>query len=84
MGENFRVTHYNDPVPRLQPAKMGFAHYTTEVYLGGKNNIKVALSDILHLDASTASKGTEQFTIVDVQAHRCYFNNISACYLANQ
>lgn len=83
LGENFRVTHYNDPVPRLPPTVMGFAHYIPEVYLSGKNNIKVTLSDILHLDASTTSKGTEQFTIVDVQAHRWYFNNISACYLAN-
>jgi hypothetical protein len=62
---------------------MGFAHYTPEIYLSGKNQVKVALSDILTLDASTASKGTEQFTIVDVEAHRWYFNNISACYMAN-
>ncbi|QDS76738.1 hypothetical protein FKW77_001301 [Venturia effusa] len=82
-GENFRVTHYNDPVPRLPPTVMGFAHYHPEIYLSGKNNVKVAPSDILYLDASAVSKGTEQFTAVDVDAHRWYFNNISACYLAN-
>jgi hypothetical protein len=77
------VTHFNDPVPRLPPAVMGYAHYTPEVYLSGKNLQAVALSDILTLDASTASKGTEQFTVVDVEAHRWYFNAISACYMAN-
>ncbi|TID19955.1 gb [Venturia nashicola] len=83
LGENFRVTHYNDPVPRLPPPAMGFAHYTPEIYLAGKNNVKVSLSDIALLDASSVSKGTEQHTIVDVEAHRWYFNKISACYSAN-
>ncbi|KAF2674127.1 alpha/beta-hydrolase, partial [Microthyrium microscopicum] len=32
-GENHRVTHYNDPVPRLPPTIMGYAHYTPEIYI---------------------------------------------------
>jgi hypothetical protein len=62
---------------------MGYAHYTPEIYISAKNQKAVALSDILVLDASASSKGNDQFRMLDVDAHRWYFNNISACYMAN-
>jgi hypothetical protein len=83
LGENYRATHYNDPVPRLPPAIMGYAHYTPEYYIGAKNQKAVTLTDILMLDNLTTPKGNEQFQILDVEAHRWYFNAISACYVAN-
>lgn len=84
LGRNFRVTHYNDPVPRLPPAFLGYAHYLPEIYIGAKNGKTVTLADILQLDAMTTSKGNEQFTMLDVEAHGWYLNAISACYAANQ
>jgi ethanolamine utilization microcompartment shell protein EutS len=83
LGENYRVTHYNDPVPRLPPAMMGYAHYTPEIYISTKNQKTVALSDILTLNGSAISKGNDQFRVLDVEAHRWYFNAVSACYMAN-
>lgn len=84
VGGNYRVTHYNDPVPRLPPAMMGFAHYTPEFYISAKNNASVSISQVVQLDAAAADKkGNEQFIVVDVQAHRWYFTMISACYEAN-
>jgi hypothetical protein len=84
LGGNFRVTHYNDPVPRLPPAFLGYAHYIPEIYISTKNEKTVDLAEILQLDAASVSKGNEQFTTVDVAAHRWYFNAISACYIAGQ
>jgi len=78
------VTHYNDPVPRLPPATMGYAHYTPEIYISTKNQKIVELSHILALNSSATAKGNEQFMILDVEAHRWYFNAISACYMANK
>lgn len=78
------MTHYNDPVPRLPPAMMGFAHYTPEFYISAKNKDPVSIAQVVKIDAAAAStKGNEQFKVLDVQAHRCYFNAISACYAAN-
>lgn len=62
---------------------MGYAHYTPELYISAKNQRKVALADIIMLDNSNIAKGNEQFNMLDVEAHRWYFNAISACYAAN-
>jgi hypothetical protein len=83
VGDNHRVTHYNDPVPRLPPSRWGYAHYTPELYIGAKNQKPVAISEMVLLNGSTASKGNEQFVVLDVDAHRWYFNSIAACYTAN-
>jgi hypothetical protein len=84
LGQNQRVTHYNDPVPRLPPATMGYAHYTPEIYISSENKKTVELKDILALDSSAAGKGNDQFTVLDVEAHRWYFNAISACYMTDK
>jgi hypothetical protein len=83
MGENYRTTHYNDPVPRLPPAMMGYYHYVPEIYIGARNQKTVALADILLVDESATTKGNEQFTVLDVEAHRWYLNAISACYVTD-
>jgi hypothetical protein len=83
LGENYRVTHYNDPVPRLPPAAMRYAHFTPEIYIAAKNQKAVVLTDVAILDGSTTSRGNDQFVVLSVAAHRWYFNAISACYDAN-
>jgi len=83
-GQNHRVTHYNDPVPRLPPASFGYAHYVPEIYIKSASEVAVKINDVMNLDASnTATSGNEQFLIVDARAHSWYFNAISACYAAN-
>ena len=84
LGENYRVTHYNDPVPHLPPPTMGYAHYTPEIYISAKNQKVVALRDIQIIDDSASSKGNDQYKVLDVAAHRWYFNAISGCYMANK
>jgi hypothetical protein len=63
---------------------MGYAHYVPEIYISSKNDEAVTLAQVLQLDAASMSKGNEQFTRVDVTAHRWYFNAIAACYEAGQ
>jgi hypothetical protein len=63
---------------------MGYAHYTPEIYISSKNERVVTLAEVLELDATSISKGNEQFTTLDVAAHRWYFNAVAACYRVGQ
>jgi hypothetical protein len=83
LGMNYRVTHYNDPVPRLPPGRLGYAQYLTEFYIGTKNNQTAQPSDVLNLTSSNTQQGNEQFILVNIEAHKWYFNNVTACWTAN-
>jgi hypothetical protein len=63
---------------------IGYSHYTPEFYISTMNQNPVALSDVLMLNSSAISQGNEQFTLLDVEAHRWYFNAIAACYTGNK
>jgi hypothetical protein len=62
---------------------MGYAHYTPKIYISAKNEKTVTLTDILTLNDSSTSQDNDQFMVLDVEAHRWYFNAISACYVVN-
>lgn len=80
-GGNFRVTHYDDPIPRLPPLSFGFVHISPEYYIKTGNGIAVTAADIteltgsINLKGNTANIGNGR----DLAAHGWYFNNISAC-----
>lgn len=88
-GNEFRVTHFDDPVPQVPPSLDllgGYRHLSPEYWLeiegGGNFSAEaVTLADFKVCVGSdnedcNASTGTSAF---DVAAHRWYFRNISAC-----
>ena len=80
-GGNYRVTHYDDPVPRLPPLAFGFRHISPEYYIKSGNLVPVTAQDIniytgnLNLGGNTGSVQS----LTDTDAHGWYFNNISHC-----
>ncbi|KAI1129714.1 lipase [Nemania abortiva] len=86
-GDEWRVTHLNDPVPRLPPAwlplySLKYAHTTPEYWLSNGSPMKIDynVSDI------TVCTGVKSFdcsarltNIANVQSHLYYLNNITAC-----
>ena len=80
-GGNFRVTHYDDPVPKLPPLILGFVHISPEYYIRTGNYVPVTGADINELTGSINLLGnTEDIGDgVDLHAHGWYFNNISSC-----
>lgn len=74
LGANYRVTHLNDPVPRLPPVSFGYQHVDTEYYISSANNVVVTESDVLTCECN------EDFVVLDIAAHAWYFGAISACY----
>lgn len=81
MGGNFRVTHKNDPVPRLAPVVLGFVHISPEYYISSPNNVVPTANDITKYTGAInllGNSGNNPLS-TDVDAHGWYFNAISAC-----
>ncbi|EOD50331.1 putative lipase precursor protein [Neofusicoccum parvum UCRNP2] len=79
-GGNYRVTHLNDPVPRLPTLNMGYVHISPEYYISSANNVAVTANDITVYTGNSNLSGNAQWGLnVDVNAHLWYFNDISAC-----
>ncbi|KAF2197958.1 alpha/beta-hydrolase [Delitschia confertaspora ATCC 74209] len=79
-GGNYRVTHWNDPVPRLPPIPMGFVHVSPEYYIDKGNNQAVGSGDVKVLEGSVNLRGNSGWLVTDVGAHAWYFNDIAKCY----
>lgn len=78
-GENFRVTHSDDPVPRLPPASFNFAHISPEYWVTPANNIVPTPADIIRLDGDVNFQGNAGQKGFDSDAHLWYFGSIANC-----
>ncbi|KAB2579469.1 Lipase class 3 [Lasiodiplodia theobromae] len=79
-GNNYRVTHLNDPVPRLPTLNMGYVHVSPEYYISSANNAAVTTNDITTYEGNSNLSGNAKWGLnVDVNAHLWYFNEIAAC-----
>ncbi|KAK7915325.1 Lipase [Apiospora marii] len=86
-GSNtYRITHYDDPVPRLPGHLLGYAHLDTEFWLapGGATKIDYTPADVkvcLGTYNQNCNSGTE-FGDLDVKAHGYYLQKVSTCKMA--
>ncbi|BDD60403.1 hypothetical protein MPDQ_000811 [Monascus purpureus] len=79
-GTTYRVTHTDDPVPKLPPKNLGFSQPSPEYWITSPTNESVTASDITvieGIDSTAGNDGTP--TGLDVDAHTFYFNHVSAC-----
>ena len=82
-GQTFRVTHWDDPVPRLPGHMMGYYHVDTEFWLsrGNAKEINYTPEDVKVCQGkyNTSCNSGTMFTDLDVDAHKYYFQRVSAC-----
>ncbi|KAI9831661.1 MAG: hypothetical protein M1819_004727 [Sarea resinae] len=80
-GGNYRITHFDDPVPKLPPDLIGYTHISPEYWITTGNSIPVADNDISLCygdDNNTCNGGTA--VGLDIAAHKWYFGPIDSCY----
>lgn len=80
-GGNFRVTHYDDPVPRLPPRAFGYVHISPEYYIDTVTGIVPTAENITVLAGNVNLLGNtgNDRNETDVAAHSWYFNRVGAC-----
>lgn len=78
-GGNYRVTHWNDPVPKVPLVIMGYAHVSPEYYIGVKNKVDVKEGNIKIYKGGVNLKGNSAWLLTDVEAHRWYFTQMYTC-----
>jgi len=79
-GGNFRVTHWNDPVPKMPLLTMGYVHISPEYYINKPSRQPVSAGDIqTFTGAANLFQGNQAWLIMDVEAHRWYFDMVYTC-----
>ncbi|KAF2476422.1 alpha/beta-hydrolase [Lindgomyces ingoldianus] len=78
-GGNYRITHWNDPVPRLPPISFNFVHISPEYYINKANLQTVAATDIKTYTGNVNYNGNTAWILTDIGAHLWYLNSIAKC-----
>lgn len=72
-GKNFRVTHREDPVPRLPPIAVGYAHVSPEYHIANKD-VDIMPEDVNVLEGTLNLGGNAGTDIQpDTRDHSNYF-----------
>ncbi|KAL4782766.1 Alpha/Beta hydrolase protein [Aspergillus varians] len=80
-GNNYRVTHTDDPVPKLPPILLGFNHLSPEYWITSANNVTPSTTDIQVITGIGSTDGNEgeKLDLSHSEAHSWYLIDISAC-----
>lgn len=80
-GAEYRVTHFDDPVPRLPPIILNYRHTSPEYWLsnGTANTTEYTASDIIVCEGYSNIACNAGTTGLDTDAHSYYFETISGC-----
>ncbi|KAK8932402.1 Lipase [Metarhizium anisopliae] len=80
-GRHWRVTHENDPVPRLPPIFTGYRHVTPEYWLSGGDAFQTVydLSEIRVCKGIANIKCNASRFITDIFAHLYYLGYTGGC-----
>lgn len=95
VSNSYRVTHLNDPVPRLPGRFFGFRHPYPEYHITSPHipsvlsanesvlmapaNLVVNAADVLVLSSTESEEGNAGYTCSDIDMHDSYFMDISKC-----
>lgn len=78
LGNNYRATHTDDPVPRLPDTALGYKHTVPEYWIfRGADDVQTG--DVRVFDGADDRRGNAGTGGFDVEAHMHYFGPISVC-----
>lgn len=78
-GDEYRATHYDDPVPRLPPIVLGYFHTSPEYWLeaGPATNIDYTIDEIAICTGYANTSCNAGTSGLDGDAHEYYFQYMS-------
>lgn len=79
-GGNFRVTHTDDPIPRLPPSLFDFEHISPEYWITAPSGAVPTVNDVTVLEGSKNKNGNAGQGGFDIASHLWYFGSISECH----
>lgn len=79
-GESYRVTHIDDPVPKLPSLALGYVHIEGQYWITSGDDVPVTTADITVFTGFSDLEGNGGTLTDDVSAHTWYFNAVSSCY----
>lgn len=90
-GNNYRISHKNDPVPGVPPWLAGYVHIWPQYYISSANYITPTPKDVAKwvVEESPATNGTvapigydtNNTNVINIEAHLWYFRQTSGCTL---
>ncbi|KAK3316909.1 Alpha/Beta hydrolase protein [Apodospora peruviana] len=78
-GNEYRVTHTDDPVPKLPPITLNYAHTSPEYWITTDENEVVSASEITVCNGYTTLDCNAGALGVNATAHVWYFGHTSGC-----
>ncbi|KAF6834025.1 lipase [Colletotrichum plurivorum] len=80
-GAEYRITHVDDPVPRLPPIFLGYRHTSPEYWLstGSTTTVDYTVADIKICEGDKNTKCNGGTFGLNVDAHKYYFAKTSLC-----
>ncbi|KAI8258457.1 Lipase [Colletotrichum sp. SAR11_239] len=80
-GAEYRVTHVDDPVPRLPPIFLGYRHTSPEYWLstGSTTTVNYTIGDVKICEGDANTKCNGGTFGLNIDAHGYYFSKTGAC-----
>jgi hypothetical protein len=78
-GAEYRVTHTDDPVPRLPPISFNYRHVSPEYWVDEGSDGVATASEITYCPGYSNVECNGGTTGLDVDAHLWYFQEVSGC-----
>ncbi|KAM7205874.1 Alpha/Beta hydrolase fold [Rhypophila sp. PSN 637] len=78
-GAEYRVTHTDDPVPKLPPLQANFRHTSPEYWITSKNNVVPSTTDVSVCTGYGTKDCNESTPGFNTTAHVWYFGPIAGC-----
>ena len=78
-GAEYRVTHTDDPVPRLPPIALNYRHTSPEYWIDEGSDTVVSLNEVQYCPGYSNVQCNGGTKGLDVDAHLWYFQGLTGC-----
>jgi Lipase (class 3) len=78
-GNNFRVTHAKDMIPKLPGYLLGYAHVSSEYWITAASGNPVTSISVKMSSGAINLSGNGGTVFSSIDDHMYYFNRVAAC-----